>query len=63
MPSIRRANGQTISTTGCELMSNEELYRFLKTNLPAAADTLRGVNDANREEVIDFLKFISDAEE
>jgi hypothetical protein len=40
-------------------MSDQELYRLLKENLPAVAETVRTVNDANRETVIAFLRFLS----
>jgi len=43
----------------CEKMSDQELYGFLKENLPAVAETVRTVNDANRETVIAFLRFLS----
>jgi hypothetical protein len=39
-------------------MSDEELYRFLKEKLPAVAQTVRAVNDVNRETIIAFLKFL-----
>jgi len=58
MPSVFRVNGQTMSIHDCEKMSDQELYRLLKENLPAVAETVRAVDDANRETVIAFLKFL-----
>jgi hypothetical protein len=40
-------------------MSDQELYHLLKENLPAVAETVRTVNDANRETLIAFLKFLA----
>lgn len=45
-------------TEDYEKMSNEELYRFFSEKLPAVADTVRKVNDSNREMLIAFLKFL-----
>jgi len=59
MSSVFRVNGQTMSIHDCEKMSDQELYRLLKENLPAVAETVRTVNDANRETVIAFLRFLS----
>lgn len=59
MPSAFRVNGHTVSIQDCEKMSDQELYRLLKENLPAVAETVRTVNDANRETVIAFLRFLS----
>ena len=59
MPSVFRVNGHTVSVQDCEKMSDQELYRLLKENLPAVAETVRTVNDANRETVIAFLRFLS----
>jgi hypothetical protein len=59
MPSVFRVNGQTMSIQDCERMSDQELYRLLKENLPAVAETVRTVNEANRETVIAFLRFLS----
>ncbi len=59
MPSVFRVNGQTMSLQDCERMSDQELYRLLKENLPAVAETVRTVNDGNRETVIAFLRFLS----
>jgi len=41
-------------------MSNTELYALLEERVPAVAETVREVRDSNREEVIAFLKFLSD---
>ena len=60
MPSVFRVKGKTVSLQDCERMSDQELYGLLKENLPAVAETVRSVNDANRETVIDFLRFLSD---
>lgn len=43
-----------------EKMSNTELYALLEERVPAVAETVRKVRDSNREEVIAFLKFLSD---
>ena len=43
-----------------EKMSNTELNSLLKERVPAVAETVRKVKDSNREEVIAFLKFLSD---
>ena len=59
MASVFRVNGHTISIQDCEKMSDQELYRLLKENLPAVAATVRGVTDSNRETVIAFLRFLS----
>jgi len=59
VPSVFRVNGHTVSVQDCEKMSDQELYRLLKENLPAVAETVRTVNDANRETVIAFLRFLS----
>lgn len=58
VPSVFRVNGHTVSIQDCEKMSDQEIYRLLKENLPAVAETVRVVNDANRETVIAFLKFL-----
>ncbi len=58
MPSVFRVNGHTVSIQDCEKMSDQELYRLLKENLPAVAQTVRAVNDVNRETIIAFLKFL-----
>ena len=42
----------------CEKMSNEELYRFVKKELPAVAATVGKINESNRETVIAFLRFL-----
>ena len=39
-------------------MSNEELYRFVKKELPAVAATVGKINEFNRETVIAFLRFL-----
>ncbi len=39
-------------------MSNEELYRFVKKELPAVAATVGKINESNRETVIAFLRFL-----
>jgi len=59
MPSVFRVNGHTVSIQDCEKMSDLELFRLLKENLPAVAETVRTVNDANRETVVAFLRFLS----
>jgi hypothetical protein len=59
VPSVFHVNGQTMSIQDCERMSDQELYRLLKENLPAVAETVRTVNEANRETVIAFLRFLS----
>ncbi len=43
-----------------ERMSDTELYALLEQRVPAVAETVRKVRDSNREEVIAFLKFLSD---
>ena len=43
-----------------ERMSDTELYALLEERVPAVAETVRKVRDSNREEVIAFLKFLSD---
>jgi hypothetical protein len=43
-----------------ERMSDTELYALLEETVPAVAETVRKVRDSNREEVIAFLKFLSD---
>ena len=58
MPSVFRINGHAVSIQDCEEMSDQELYRLLKENLPAVAQTVRAVNDVNRETIIAFLKFL-----
>lgn len=58
MPSVFRVSGQTMWTQDCEKMSNQEIYGFLKENLPAVAEAVHVVNDANRETVVAFLKFL-----
>ena len=55
-----RVKGQIFATEDCEKMSDEELYHFLRENLPAVAETVREVTDFNRETVIAFLKLLSD---
>ena len=40
-------------------MSDRELWRLLEENLPAVAQTVRTVNDTNRETVIALLRFLS----
>ena len=37
MPSVFRVNGHTVSIQDCEKMSDQELYRLLKENLPAVS--------------------------
>ena len=44
-------------------MSDQELYRLLKENLPAVAETVRTVNDANRESILALLKHFSEEED
>ena len=56
--SVFGADGQTTTMKDCEKMSNEELYRFVKMELPAVAATVREINESNRETVIAFLKFL-----
>jgi hypothetical protein len=53
-----RLDELTVSVQDCENMSDPELYRFLEENLPAVAETVHAVNDANRETVVAFLKFL-----
>jgi hypothetical protein len=60
MSSAFRVKGKTVSIEDCERMSDQELYGLLEEKLPAVADTVRSVNDTNRETVIDFLRFLSD---
>jgi len=43
-----------------ENMSDTELYVLLKDRAPAVAETVREVNDSNREKLIAFLRFLSD---
>lgn len=52
------ANGQIATVKDCEKMSNEELYRFVKKELPAVAATVGKINESNRETVIAFLRFL-----
>ena len=58
MPPLFRTDGQILTMEDFDKMSDEELYRFLKENLPAVAQTVRAVNDVNRESIIAFLKFL-----
>ncbi|OPY59628.1 MAG: hypothetical protein A4E57_04684 [Syntrophorhabdaceae bacterium PtaU1.Bin034] len=52
------ANEQTATMKGCEKMSNEELYRFVKKELPSVAATVGKIDESNRETVIAFLRFL-----
>lgn len=52
------ANEQIATMKDCEKMSNEELYRFVKKELPAVAATVGKINESNRETVIAFLRFL-----
>jgi hypothetical protein len=41
-------------------MSHQELYRLLKENLPGLAETVREVNDVNREDILALLRYFSE---
>ncbi len=55
-------NEQIATMKNCEKMSNEELYRFVKKELPAVAATVGKINESNRETVIAFLRFLKTKE-
>ncbi len=58
MPPLFRTDGQILTMEDFDKMSDEELYRFLEEKLPAVAQTVRAVNDVNRDTIIAFLKFL-----
>ena len=58
-----RSDGKTMTVDDCARMSHQELYRFLKENLPALAETVHEVNDVNREGVLALLKYFSEEED
>jgi hypothetical protein len=58
VPPLFQTDGQILTMEDFDKMSDEELYRFLKEKLPAVAQTVRAVNDVNRETIIAFLKFL-----
>ncbi len=55
-----RPDGKTVTVDDCARMSHQELYRFLKENLPALAETVGAVNGANRESILALLKYFAE---
>ena len=53
-------DGKIVNVDECVKMSNQELYLFLEENLPAVAETVRVVTDANRKSILALLKYFSE---
>lgn len=56
-------DGRMVTVDDCVKMSDQELYLFLEENLPAVAETVGAVNDANRESILALLKHFSEEED
>ncbi len=55
-----RSDGKAVTVDDCARMSHRELYRLLKENLPGLAETVREVNDVNREDILALLRYFSE---
>ena len=53
-------DGKMVTVDECVKMSDQELYLFLEENLPAVAETVRVVTDANRKSILALLKYFSE---